>query len=329
MARKPEKLTSDIKDAIYNFAGQTYNDIGPISVRAAYYHVVTLGLVDKTHAGYIKVQRLMTPMRENGELPWEWVHDPSRQINGDILRSGFIYEDTTQRDNILGSIRSTVREGQWTGQKNHVQIWYEKEGMTGIVSGAIKKLFPWGGVQYVACKGRPSISLLDDLAPIIARHLDTHDVHIFYFGDHDPSGLESFFGTNEPDCNSISKKLPRYVDRYLEGNETGQLHLDWSAISLTDIERYDLPKRELKENTQKERYPYNWAVEIDALPVNVLQEKIHTCIKSVVDLSEIDNVNRRNYERNKQLEDLRQQVSIKLDELSELGYNLDNTSYEQ
>ncbi len=51
----------------------------PMTVRQVFYRLVSLGVIDKTEAEYkTTVCRLLTDMRRNGELPYQWIADNTR-----------------------------------------------------------------------------------------------------------------------------------------------------------------------------------------------------------------------------------------------------------
>ena len=53
-------------------------EMQPCTVRQVFYQATVRGIVEKTEAGYAKVQRLLADMRRAGELPWGWIADNTR-----------------------------------------------------------------------------------------------------------------------------------------------------------------------------------------------------------------------------------------------------------
>src|SRR3954454_4102214 len=53
-------------------------EMQPCTVRQAFYQATVRGLVEKTEAGYAKVQRLLADLRRAGDLPWHWTADNTR-----------------------------------------------------------------------------------------------------------------------------------------------------------------------------------------------------------------------------------------------------------
>jgi hypothetical protein len=56
----------------------------PTSDRFIYYRAVSAGLIEKDRDGdrdnYNKIIRTLGSLRENGEMPWEWIKDGTRSV---------------------------------------------------------------------------------------------------------------------------------------------------------------------------------------------------------------------------------------------------------
>jgi hypothetical protein len=76
-ARRSKADIDGIKQAIRG----VIRDDPPMTVRQVFYQLVVRGAVDKTEEQYQgTVIRLMTDMRLNGSLPYDWVVDESRRV---------------------------------------------------------------------------------------------------------------------------------------------------------------------------------------------------------------------------------------------------------
>jgi hypothetical protein len=53
-------------------------DMQPMTVRQVFYQATVKGIVDKTEAGYTKVQTDLVLMRKSGMLPYDWLADNTR-----------------------------------------------------------------------------------------------------------------------------------------------------------------------------------------------------------------------------------------------------------
>src|SRR5262249_56628589 len=74
--RRTRAEIDGIKKAILDVIGAD----PPMTVRQVFYQLVTRGVIEKTEKEYQQtVIRLMTDMRLDGELPFQWVIDESRR----------------------------------------------------------------------------------------------------------------------------------------------------------------------------------------------------------------------------------------------------------
>jgi hypothetical protein len=64
----------------------------PQTVRQVYYQMVSRGLIDKTEQEYDgNVVRLLGEMRENAQVPWDWVIDNSRWVRKPVTYDGLTH----------------------------------------------------------------------------------------------------------------------------------------------------------------------------------------------------------------------------------------------
>src|SRR5262245_46626518 len=56
----------------------TVKAMKPMTVRQVFYQATVRGVVEKTEAGYTKVQTDLTIMRRAGDLPYDWLADNTR-----------------------------------------------------------------------------------------------------------------------------------------------------------------------------------------------------------------------------------------------------------
>ena len=89
---------------------------------------------------------------------------------------------------------------------------------------------------------------------IAARGDDVRPYHVYYLGDFDRSGRDA--------ANSLHEKLVRFSEP--KGIE---VHFAQLAVTLSQIDRLDLPLREPKrESAADKKWEFNFACELDALP---------------------------------------------------------------
>ena len=75
---KRVRATADEMAARFDSILAIVEEIQPATVRQVFYQASVRGIVDKTEAGYGKVQRAIVDLRRAGRLPWHWIADNTR-----------------------------------------------------------------------------------------------------------------------------------------------------------------------------------------------------------------------------------------------------------
>src|SRR4051794_30456072 len=152
-------------------------EMQPCTVRQAYYQATVRGLVEKTEAGYAKVQRLLADLRRSGELPWDWIADNTRWQRKP--RTWDSLQDA------LESTARTYRRALWTDAESYVEVWLEKDALAGVLYPITQN---WD-VPLMVSRGYASLSFLYEAASYIS--LLDRPVYLYHFGDFDPSGQDA------------------------------------------------------------------------------------------------------------------------------------------
>ncbi|MDP9460819.1 MAG: hypothetical protein M3Q22_11425, partial [Actinomycetota bacterium] len=152
-------------------------DEHPVSLRGVYYRVVSAGAVDKTEAGYRLVGRQLLKLRQAGAVPYSWITDGTRYV---------IRPDTWfDVDAALRHTASTYRRQLWWNQAVDVQMFTEKDAITGVIEDVT---FEWD-VPLGVLRGYASESFCWKVAELLSRHKPTI---LYQLGDHDPSGVDAW-----------------------------------------------------------------------------------------------------------------------------------------
>src|SRR5262249_35354974 len=154
-----------------------FDDYGPpLTVRMIFYQLATkLGLVPFSDKGYDKTCYLTLRMRRLGMVPWGWFADRTRRVDQEASWSGIA--------DFLESVKAAYRRDLWEAQPVRLEIWLEKDAMAGFFKEA---LGPYR-VGLYTIRGFSSKTFVYEAAAAIKRA--DKPTHIYYFGDHDPSGL--------------------------------------------------------------------------------------------------------------------------------------------
>ncbi len=233
----------------------------PMTVRQVFYQLVSAQVVENTFASYKSACRALVTARQEGRLPWDWIEDRLRRPRHVNMWSGL--EDFTET-----ALRS-YRRDVWATQLNYFETWLEKDALSGIFEDALE---PYGVTLNVG-RGYDGWTSIKDAA----RRYGERPVTILYFGDFDPSG--------EDMVRSLKERLTWFGAR-----------VDIVKIALTrdDITTYKLPPNFTKaSDTRSAKFVAEHgdiSVEIDALPVDVLRERIVTEIEARMDLGALARV---------------------------------------
>jgi hypothetical protein len=149
----------------------------PCTVRQVFYQATVRGLVEKTEAGYAKVQRQLADMRRAGELSWHWITDNTRWQRKP--RTWDSLEDALEN-----TVR-TYRRSLWTDAAAYVEVWLEKDALAGVLLPVTSR---WD-VPLMVTRGYSSLTFLNEAASYIAE-ID-RPAHLYHFGDFDPSGQDA------------------------------------------------------------------------------------------------------------------------------------------
>jgi hypothetical protein len=231
--------------------------IKPATVRAVCYQLFVRKLIaSMAKSETNKISRLLTLARENGEIPWEWIVDETREA-----------ERVSAWDNprdYARCIAKSYRRDYWSQQSIRVEVWSEK----GTVRGTLAPVLDKYGVTFRVMHGYGSATAIREIADETADE----PLLVFYVGDWDPSGLDM----SEED-------LPGRLREY-----GGNVQLFRLAVNEADTNS-GLPEFAAEEKHKDPRY--RWFVrnygqrcfELDALDPNELRDRVERAIRSQID----------------------------------------------
>jgi len=231
---------------------------GPVTVRQLYYQAEVHGApgIDKTEAGYDRVQRQVLSLRRAGRLPYSDIADLTRW-----MRKPRTY------DGVKAALEATAqlyRKALWSDADTYVEIWCEKDALAGVIY-PVTALYD---VPLMVARGYSSETFAFEA--VAAREDDERLYDVWYLGDFDRSGCEA--------ARSLEEKLERFADK--QGIDI-EFHV--LAIEAEDILGFDahdntalvnlngqarsLPTREPKRKSPADKaWPHPYAIELDAIP---------------------------------------------------------------
>jgi hypothetical protein len=252
----------------------------PFTIRQAFYQAVVACLVGKAETGYDKVQRNLLAMRRESMVPYEWVVDLQRDLRGPKC-----WEST---DAFIAAVQSMYRRDLWRDNPVRVEFWIEKATLCGFLDPVICDRW---GLTYWAGGGFTSETVLYKGGTAIAAQ--GKPTYIYTLSDFDPSG--------EDIANHIAhgnKQCPGGITRFTAGVP---VYVQQLAVTKEQIRKWQLPTRPVvsrgkgKEpeeiSSRKQRFideHGDAAVELDAIPPNLLRDLIDKTIASRCDPRKVD-----------------------------------------
>ncbi len=234
----------------------------PMTVRQVYYQLVSRQAIKNNRCQYQAISNLLVDARKNDEIPWDWIEDRLRRPRA-----------VNMWDNLADfaeTVKRAYRRDVWADQPAYLEVWLEKDALSGIFEDALKLY----GVTLNVGRGYDGWDSIKNAAYRFAGH---DDATILYFGDFDPSGEDMVRSLEERlgffDC------FPNIVK---------------CALTHEDIKRYNLPPDFAKTTDTRARAFIarygNVSVELDALPISVLRERLISEVESHMDMEALEEV---------------------------------------
>ena len=217
----------------------------PITGRGIGYKLFTVGLIPSMDRSEMqRVYRLLRVAREEGDIPWEWIVDETREL-----------ERVSTWSNPTAYARCVARSYRrdfWNQQPVRVEVWSEK----GTVRGVLGPVLDEYAVGFRVMHGFSGATTLYD----VSQDDDGKELIVLYVGDFDPSGMWM-----------SERDLPERLSRY------GGDHVSLKRIAITRADTRGLPSFPATDKKKDTRYGWfvknfgNRCWELDAMDPNDLR----------------------------------------------------------
>ncbi len=172
---KKEVIVARIVAIVKEYSRQGY----VLTLRQLHYQLVTRNWIVNHDTAYKKLGSILDDCRYAGVIDWNAIEDRGRRpyipYSADDLADG------------LDDLRNQYRINRQEGQNTYVELWTEKDALSGILRRSTEKYH----IQLVVNKGYTSSSAIyNAYERIVDKIKSGKQVKILYFGDHDPSGLD-------------------------------------------------------------------------------------------------------------------------------------------
>ena len=222
----------------------------PMTVRQVFYQATVRNIVDKSEAGYTKVQTDLVQMRRAGVLPYDWLADNTRW-----QRKPRTFSSVQQA---LNDTARLYRKALWADADAYVEVWLEKDALAGVVL-PITAMYD---VPLMVARGYASLSFLHNAAEYI-NGLDV-PVYIYHFGDFDPSGVNA------------GEKIEQTLKEMAPDAEISFARV---AVTTEQIDAWELPARPTKTSDSRSKGFGDISVELDAIEPGQLRSLVEAVIQ--------------------------------------------------
>lgn len=239
----------------------------PLTLRQIYYQLVSQEHIPNTASQYTMLSTLVKHARIDKYIEWNDIEDRSQVFSIAQTWSNKEAFIDQQLQNFLTGYRRNLLQLQ----EKYIEVWIEKDALASVFT----RICLQDCVPVVVCRGFSSVSFLHDFQVRLNKHKEQKPI-MLYFGDFDPSGVEML--------TSMETTLRDELD-------VPNLEMKRIALNKEDIFKYNLPhdptalKRKDSRAAKHLAQYGELAVELDALPVNVLEEKIKIAIENELDIA--------------------------------------------
>lgn len=255
------KLIGTVSVILREYSAQGYR----LSLRQLYYQLVARAVVENSVKSYKRIGNLISDARLAGLVDWGMIEDRGRETN-------FL----NHWDNPAEIVRDAsrwFRVYKWEGQRNYCEVMVEKDALSGILLPVCQQL----DIRFTANKGYSSSSAMYEIGKRLHRISnsgDVEEIHIFYFGDHDPSGIDM--------TRDISERLSLFTYGVVDRVNVHRLALNWSQV-----EEWQPPENPAKETDSRyqayadEFGESSW--ELDAVEPRTLADLVRDSVNELID----------------------------------------------
>jgi hypothetical protein len=253
VANKQRLVT--INSIIDEYAAQGYR----LTLRQLYYQLVSRDIIPNQQKEYAKLSGVLVKGRMAGIVDWYAIEDR--------IRKPYIPYSVDGIDDAIKDTIDQYRLDRQDGQEVYIELWVEKDALSGVLRRITEKYH----VNLMVNRGYSSCTAMYDASRRIkTAESDGKEAHIFYLGDHDPSGLDM--------VRDIRARLEEF-------QVTPEVH----HIGLTSeqIKQYNPPPNPAKFSDPRAKDymakfgKTSW--EVDALKPEVLHQLVEDSILEIID----------------------------------------------
>lgn len=248
-----------------------------LTLRQLYYQFVSRGLIPNTMREYKKLGDAINNGRLAGLISWKAIVDRTRNLER--------MPNWHDPKEFLESVVPQFRIDMWQFQKNRVEVWIEKDALTGVIERVCTAL----DVPYFSCRGYTSQSEMWSAGQRLGEYISHgQKAVVIHLGDHDPSGKDM--------TRDIGDRLNMFLETIYGPDD---FEVNRIALNMDQVRKYKPPPNPAKMTDARavdyvrEFGRQSW--ELDALDPKVLSELVRKTITDHIDDKQWnDCVQRRN-----------------------------------
>ena len=268
--KKNKELLETINEIIEEYSMEGYK----LTLRQLFYQLVSRDIIPNEQKEYAKLSRLLTEGRMAGFVDWSAIEDRNR-----------VPYIPYSVDDIEDAIEDTINQyrlDRQEGQNNHVELWVEKDALSGVLKRITQKYH----IKLVVNKGYSSTSAMYDAYKRFSEKIeDNKKVIILYLGDHDPSGLDMIRDIHQRTCEFL---IGDSIDP-LGDDEIPNFQVRPIGLTMEQIKKFNPPPNPVKLKDPRgtgyiKKYG-NVAWEVDALNPETLLELVKENVEELIDIN--------------------------------------------
>lgn len=270
------ELVETVDKILNDYAEQGYR----LSLRQLYYQLVARDIIENTVKSYKRIGNLVSDARLAGLLDWDRIEDRGREA---VIPAAW-----RSPAEIVKAAARQFRVDRWEGQPCYVEVMVEKDALSGILEPVCRELH----VRFTANKGYSSSSAMYETGQRMKdAKRAARQIHIFYLGDHDPSGID------------MTRDI---LERLVQFARTTKLEVHRLALNWEQVEDWRPPENPAKETDSRfEAYREKFGEsswELDAVEPRTLASLVREGITELIDREEWTKVQSKETSMREELE---------------------------
>lgn len=244
-----------------------------LTLRQIYYRLVASQEIKNSRSSYNSLSSKLAQAREKKLISPEAIEDRNRRIDGEILTWESPQEYTEALRLWTYAKADDYTRDIWATCNKYVEVWTEKDALSNLLSQAASRY----RVPVAVCRGYSSLTFLYEAVMRFSEQAYDKEGFILYFGDFDPSG--------EDMVRDIRDRLQNYFEIW--DSPINMPTIKKVSLTRDELDKYNLPPVFTKKSdTRAQKFIKRHgdiAVELDALPPDILINRVEESIKAMID----------------------------------------------